>query len=57
METVVEAWRAWSFQIPTDCTTTQFDADLNRAVQRVLVGRVAPSAAMAEAERTFLGRQ
>lgn len=57
METVVEAWRAWSFQIPTECTTTQFDADLNRAVQRVLVGRVAPAAAMAEAERAFVGRQ
>jgi multiple sugar transport system substrate-binding protein len=57
METVVEAWRAWSFQIPTECTTTQFDADLNRAVQRVVVGRVAPAAAMAEAERAFLGRQ
>jgi multiple sugar transport system substrate-binding protein len=57
METVVDAWKAWSFQIPTECTTTQFDADLNRAVQRVLVGGIAPAAAMQEAERAFLGRQ
>jgi multiple sugar transport system substrate-binding protein len=57
MGTVVDAWKAWSFQIPTECNTAQFDSDLNKAVQRVLVGGVTPAAAMAEAERTYMSRQ
>ncbi|HSI39019.1 MAG TPA: sugar ABC transporter substrate-binding protein [Xanthobacteraceae bacterium] len=57
MRTMRQAWSDWSFMLPTGCNTARFDADLNAAVHRVVLGEAAAPAALKEAEGKFLERQ
>lgn len=57
MAGVAAGWRDGGFILPTRCNMATFDADLNTAVQRVLVGAMAPMAALKEAEATFKAAQ
>ena len=57
MPGVAEGWRHGGFILPTRCNMATFDADLNTAVQRVLVGGASPRDALREAERSFRASQ
>lgn len=57
MRDMQKAWGNWSVVLPTACNPTRYDADLNTAVQRVVVGGSDPSSALREAEASFLQRQ
>jgi len=51
------AWSTWSVIAPTNCNMARFDADLNSAVQRVVLKQSDPAKALAEAEKKFTERQ
>lgn len=57
MAGVAAGWRDGGFILPTRCNMATFDADLNTAVQRVLVGAMQPMAALREAEASFRAAQ
>jgi multiple sugar transport system substrate-binding protein len=57
MPGVAAGWRDGGFILPTRCNMATFDADLNTAVQRVLVGAMQPMAALREAEASFRAGQ
>ena len=51
------AWTKWSVIAPTNCNMARFDADLNSAVQRVVLKQADPAKALVEAEKKFTDRQ
>ncbi|MFK8253202.1 ABC transporter substrate-binding protein [Ancylobacter terrae] len=57
MRTMQKAWSDWSFMLPTRCNTARFDADLNAAVHRVVLGEADAAKALKEAEAKFTERQ
>ncbi|CAH1693181.1 Carbohydrate ABC transporter substrate-binding protein (CUT1 family) [Hyphomicrobiales bacterium] len=57
MRTMQQAWSNWSIVVPTECNNARIDADLNTAIQRVTLGSANASAALKEAEKSYLERQ
>ena len=57
MRQMQKAWTTWSLVLPTHCNLGRFDADLNSAVQRIVLGQATPSQALQEAEKKFTARQ
>lgn len=51
------AWSANSWMLPVTCNTQRFDADLNGAVHRVVLGETSAKDALEEAEKKFAERQ
>lgn len=51
------AWSASSWMLPVNCNTQRFDADLNGAVHRVVLGETSAKDALDEAEKKFAERQ
>ena len=57
MREMQSAWSNRSLVAPTNCNMARFDADLNSAVQRVVLGEASASDALKEAEQKFRERQ
>ncbi|MBX3538596.1 MAG: extracellular solute-binding protein [Chelatococcus sp.] len=57
MRVMQQAWSNWSMVVPTECNNARIDADLNAAVQRVALGSANVSAALKEAEKSYMERQ
>jgi len=57
MREMQSAWSNRSLVAPTNCNMARFDADLNSAVQRVVLGEASASDALKEAEQKLRERQ
>lgn len=57
MRVMQQAWSTWSVVVPTECNNARIDADLNTAIQRVVLGSADASAALQEAEKSYQDRQ
>jgi multiple sugar transport system substrate-binding protein len=57
MRVMQKAWSTWSVVAPTACNNSRIDADLNTAIQRVVLGSMTPSDALTAAEGSSRSRQ
>jgi multiple sugar transport system substrate-binding protein len=53
VNTMVDAWSAWSWMEPTACNTRTLQTVLNEAVHRVVLQKTDATAALKEAEAKF----